>query len=800
MKDIITIIAEKPSVATEIGRIVGADEQHRDGVNGYVEGNGYAVTWAFGHLVTLKTPEEMGFGYGELPMLPEEWKTKIVGKKDKDGKTVVDPAIKKQLDIIKRLFSKSKTVIIATDAGREGELIFRYIYEYLGVEVPQLKRLWISALTKEDIREGLENLRDASEYAGLNAAAHLRSQSDWLIGYNASKALRLATLSTSFLSLGRVQTPTLGLICERFKENKNFVPTPFWKVEAETSRDGFELKAVSERDYKKETDAEDAMEATRDDGVLRVTEVSKRDVVTRPPLLYDLTSLQRAANSRHGLTAAETLKTAQSLYEKKLITYPRTGSSYIPETVYKNIQSLMQKTGGDPTFAKAAEAFENARLSRRCVDDSKVTDHHALLPTGVLPENITSWERIIWEMITERMYQAFGRDSISEATTIHLEGGGVPYLLKGSVMKTPGWKSIGKTDDEEDRKKDTDDDDQAMAALPHLEEGDCLKIEKIEVVKKTDKPKPIHTDSSLLKEMQTCGKNIEDEQAREAMKDVGLGTPATRDETIERMIRRGYVIRDKRKLLPTNLGQNIWEMVKGRIVANVETTGEWERDLALVEQGKLDPDVFDAQIREHTRAIVEDLKENCKALGGMASGIAAEKFECPFCGTEMKQGRYSIRCEEESGGCGYKVYKEVWGKKLSDTAIRALCAGKMTGIIKGFTSKNGKKFDAALAPDEENKGIKPVFPEKNEPEAESVNINCPCCGQKMEEGKWSYECACGFTIKKAYGGITLTAEQLMNLADGKTVWLKHMKNSKGKHFDAGLKADTDQKEIKFKWN
>lgn len=785
------IIAEKPSVAGGIAKIVGANTSKMDKACGYKEGNGYRVTWAFGHLVGLQSPEEMGFVSGVVPMLPEEWKTKVLGRRGKDGKVAPDPMVEKQMKTIKSLFDGADRIIVATDAGREGELIFRYIYEYLGCRTP-FDRLWISSLTDEAIRSGLASLKDGRQYDALSDAAHARSEADWLVGFNASRALRLATGFRGNLSLGRVQTPTLGMICERYDRNRNFVPTPFWVVEAQTGAGGTAFKTVSEQNYKVESDADKALALTIRAHQLVVESVEKKQKKTTPPLLYDLTALQRAANSKFGLTADDTLKTAQSLYEKKYLTYPRTGSRYIPDDVFKTIPSLLKKVEGVDRFGDAARALAGKKLCRKSVNDAKVTDHHALLPTENIPHDLSGNELKIWEMVCGRMLEAFGEDYVSDNTKVIFDAGGVKYKSTGSVPVLMGWKGVFGADavSESDKK----DDDEGDGRLPDLREGQVLPVGHAEKVQKTDKPLPIFTDASLLEAMETCGKKVDDEELREAMKDVGLGTPATRAATIEGLLMRNYIRRDGKKLVPTDFGLQVWGMVKGRKISDVATTGEWERDLAHVEQGRLPVKTFNDRIKDFVLEIIDDLNKNCKPLDGIsATGESART--CPVCGKQMKNGKFSIWCSEESGGCGLKIPREVCGKKLPATALSALCNGKKTAEIKGFKSKAGKVFSAALRVDLEAKKVAFVFDDK--PQAPKVEgLVCPKCGKPLSDGKYSLSCGCGLKINKSLCEVTFTANQLRDLVAGKEVNGIGFKGKKG-HFNAKVKFALDENKLKF---
>lgn len=788
------IIAEKPSVASSIAKIVGANTPHREGPCGYLEGHGYKVTWAFGHLVGLQSPSQMGFMHTDLPMFPKEWTTKILGKKDKSGKEEPDPMTRKQMKIIESLFLAADRIIVATDAGREGELIFRYIYEHLGCTTP-FSRLWISSLTDEAIRNGLNGLKDGHEYDSLSAAAHARSQADWLVGFNASKALSIFSGFKGVISLGRVQTPTLGLICRRYEENTSFVPTPYWVLKAKVSKGGLAFDVLSEKRYEKEDEADGDLATTKKACQLRVLEVEKKQTHTKPPLLHDLTSLQRAANGKYGLTADETLKTAQNLYEKKYLTYPRTGSRFIPNDVFSEIPKLIGDICGYAPFSAAAAALKGKKLCRKSVNDSKVTDHHALLPTGVIPKDMNDHERKIYDLVCGRMLEAFGEDHVADVTNAVLDAGGVRYKAHGSVPVHMGWKAVfGGEDEAENESRKDDDDENTAAVLPELLEEDLLPVESAVKLDKYTKPLPIYTDSSLLGEMETCGKRIDDEQTREAMKDVGIGTPATRAQTIEILIRREYVRREKKKLLPTELGLSVWNIVRDRKISDVKTTGEWERDLAKVEHGEIPAEQFDRGIREFVQDIIEDLKQNCTHLEGEKTRT------CPCCGKTMKNLKFNIVCDDKAGGCGYKVPREVAGKKLPEKAIDALCEGKATTKIKGFKSKSGKSFDAVIRPDMQTKEIKFVFDDAA-PAVRTEGLICPLCGREVKDEGMLISCECGLKLWKKICSKTLTEAEIKTIMSGKTAQVHGMVSKKtGKKFDAGVRLNKTEKTTELTFN
>lgn len=679
------VIAEKPSVAQDIAKILGANARK----DGYMEGNGYKVTWAFGHLVELAMPAEYGwegFKAENLPMIPETFK--LVPRQKKDGKKMsADPGVLKQLKIIKEVFAGSDEIVVATDAGREGELIFRYIYNYLHCKTP-FKRLWISSLTDKAIRDGFAKLRPGSEYDNLNTSAECRSQADWLVGLNASQALAIA--ANGNYSLGRVQTPTLRIVCERYLENKNFVPQPFWQLLAETEKAGVKLPVWSDMRYDQVELANQALAAVRQAGFLQVAKVERKEVRQEPPLLYDLTALQKEANTKLNFSADKTLSIAQSLYEKKVMSYPRTGSRYISEDVFEEMPERIALLGGYEPLAKQALAMRGMSLNKKSVDDKKVTDHHALIITENLPGagTLTADESKVYNLVASRMLEAFHAACVKDATTATLMAADVAFTLRGSIIKTPGWRSI------RNEVEEAADDKEEVGALPPLSEGETLPVMKVESVEKQTKPKPLHTESSLLAAMEMAAKDIEDEEERAAMKDIGIGTPATRAAVIETLFRREYIERQKKSLVPTNKGLAVYEIVKDKLISDVAMTGRWETALNRIADGQGKAEAFKGAIVQYTKQITQELLavQGDKLRSDAAVPVATVK--CPVCGGDVKLFPKLAKCSNEA--CDLKIWREIAGKKLSDKDLTTLLTKGKTGVIKGFKSKAGKKFDAAL--------------------------------------------------------------------------------------------------------
>ena len=667
------IIAEKPSVARDIARIVGANSKQ----DGYMEGCGYLVTWAMGHLIALAMPEAYGFtAYKakDLPIRPNPFQL-VVRQVRKDKEYISDPAALRQLKVIRSCFDKADRIIVATDAGREGELIFRYIYQHLGCRKP-FDRLWISSLTDKAIREGLSNLKPGSHYDNLYHSAKARSEADWLVGINASRALSIARRGG--YSLGRVQTPTLAMVCRRYIENRDFSSVPYWKLSALIEKEGVSLKAVGKEDYESEASAQTALATLRSQSRLTVESVARKVTHTSPPLLYDLTALQKEANRRQGFSADKTLSIAQSLYEKKITTYPRTGSRYISEDVFEEVPVLLRNIG---------KTLSNP-LNRHSVDNAKVTDHHAIIPTGETPSGLSADETTIYQMVVNRFIEAFSPDSEEERMQVRFTDGTDTFTWKAYRQISLGWKAVQKGKEVEAEKKE-DSDEQILSSLPNLTEGEVLSLVNADINEHKTKPKPLYTEATLLSAMENAGKEVEDAESKKAMAECGIGTPATRANIIETLILRDYICRDKKSIIPTEKGLAVYEIVKDKKIANAEMTGAWELALAAIEAGKMPSDKFSQGINSYVGTICEEL------LSLSSEQKSYPVYLCPKCG-QQSVGIYAkvAKCRHET--CGFHVFREVCGIHLSEDNIRDLINSGRTPILKGLTSKAGKKFNARL--------------------------------------------------------------------------------------------------------
>ena len=667
------IIAEKPSVARDIARIVGANSKQ----DGYMEGNGYIVTWAMGHLIALAMPEAYGFSVykaEDLPIRPNPFQL-IVRQIRKNKEYVSDPAALKQLKVIRSCFDKANRIIVATDAGREGELIFRYIYQYLDCKKP-FERLWISSLTDKAIREGLSNLKPRSSYDNLYHSAKVRSEADWLVGINASRALSIARKGG--YSLGRVQTPTLAMVCRRYIENRDFSSVPYWKLSVLTEKEGLSLKAIGCEDYEDKALAQTALATLRSQSRLKVESVARQVGHTAPPLLYDLTALQKEANRRHGFSADKTLSIAQSLYEKKITTYPRTGSRYISEDVFEEVPVLLRKIG---------KTLSNP-LNRHSVDNAKITDHHAIIPTGETPSGLSTDETTIYQMVVNRFVEAFSPNSEEERMLVRFTDGTNTFTWKACRQISLGWKAVQKGKEVEAEKKE-DSDEQILSSLPNLMEGEVLPLVDAEITEHKTKPKPLYTEATLLSAMENAGKEVEDAESKKAMAECGIGTPATRANIIETLILRDYIRREKKAIIPTEKGLAVYEIVRDKKIANAEMTGSWELALAAIEAGQMPADKFAQGINSYVGTICEEL------LSLTPEQKSYPVYRCPKCG-QQSVGIYAkvAKCRHET--CGFHVFREVCGIHLSEDNIRDLISSGRTPILKGLTSKAGKKFNARL--------------------------------------------------------------------------------------------------------
>lgn len=683
------IIAEKPSVAREIAQLLNAHERKE----GYLKGNNYCVTWALGHLVSLAMPEDYGirgFEKASLPIFPNPFKLEP-RKIKKANQYQPDSSALKQLKVIETLVQQCDSIIVATDAGREGELIFRYIYEYLQYRKP-FERLWISSLTEKAIKEGFNALQKGSHFDGLYQAAQARSEADWLVGINASQALSIAAHQDIY-SLGRVQTPTLALICKRFEDHNRFTQRKYWQIQLKHRKEYIDFTSLSEGQWEEKKQAEQVQKSIEREGTATVEDVSITTIKEQPPLLFDLTELQKEANRKLGLTADEVLQTAQKLYENKFITYPRTGSKYIPEDLWSEIPELVRIINQNPVFQKATSTLKFGNFNKRIVNDLKVTDHHGLLPTPKIPSALKASEKAIYEMIVYRMLESLSESCSKEISHIKLKALHYELSIKGSKILMKGWRAIKEmlSDIPSDTIKNIDraTDQEPLIELPEFKVGDILKISQADLQEKITQPPKLYTEADLLSAMEHAGRQVEDEDYQKALKNIGIGTPATRASIIETLLSRSYISRKNKSLLPTEKGLKVYELVKDKKIANVEMTAEWEIALDQIEKGQLNKDEFMNDIQNYTVAITNEL---------LSLNIPQEnipELQCPKCQQQNLIIKDKIvKCPDER--CNWILFRNICGVQLTTDHITSLITKQKKPLIKNMKSKNGKRFDAFI--------------------------------------------------------------------------------------------------------
>lgn len=780
------IIAEKPSVARSIAAVIGATTRR----DGYLEGNGYQVTWAYGHLITLCEPREP-WSIASLPIIPEKWQTEPVGRFMK-GKRQPDSGIMKQLRTISTLFKTASQIICATDSGREGQLIFRYIYEYLSendnIRTP-CKRLWISSLTDKAIKEGMAHLLPDSHFNHLSDAAKGRAQADWLVGMNATRSLTLTiqarNAGSEVYSIGRVQTPTLCMVCKRYFENRDFISSPYYILSVQTEKEKKILTAKNPTKFKTREEAQHIITKVTRHKALFVTNVTRKDTSEAPPLLFDLTSLQQAANIKNGLSANETLTAAQSLYEAGYITYPRTGSRYIPDDVYDELPRLLCQLRQYDTYAIHIPSLQSTGLSRRSVDTGKITDHHAILPTGTLPgNNLNKNEQVIYDLVISRLLESISMPCLKSVTNITLispDCPDYPFYIRGYTITSPGWYIIRRLKDTNEKNEDEE------PELPLILQNEQLPLLQVTLLDKKTKAPALLTEAALLSMMESCGKEIENDEEREAIKALGIGTPATRAAIIENLLSRNAIARVKKSLIPTGKGIAIYDNVKDLSLANVSLTGKWEHALQLVEQGKLPIDLFNEQIITFTHQIVRELTgpdiKFCEIPRSGETGTI-----CPKCKKQqLKIYPNRVFCPDDK--CNFYFYPIIAGRQLTNQDITALCEKGKTEVLHGFKSKAGKSFSKALEFDEH---FKPVF--VNEPVQIASDFLCPRCKSALFISPTCLFCKgpeCKFVLFRTVSGHLLTDKEIIGLFTYKRTDVITFQGKKGKLFKAYLTLTED---------
>jgi DNA topoisomerase III len=695
------VIAEKPSVGRDLAAALPGDfKQSKDKT--HIDGDQFVISWAVGHLVGLAAPDEYDpklkrWRFADLPILPEAFKL-----------VPVDERSKKQLQAVHRLMRDDEIELIvnACDAGREGELIFAYLFETAGVDRP-VKRLWLSSMTRTAIQEAFEHLRPGSEMAQLEAAARSRSEADWVVGMNATRAasIRLRAAFDGAVSLGRVQTPTLALVARREEEIRAFKPEPYWLVEAAFEPD--ESRAYSGRYLGGKRIAEDLAERIVEEvrgGSGEITKLEKKEERERPQLLYDLTSLQRHANTLFGFSARRTLAAAQRLYEEhKAITYPRTSSRFLPSDQIPEIKPTAGLVGRNAEYAKAAEyvrSLDKLPLGR-VVNDEKVHDHHALIPTRAEHDlgRMGSDERKVYDLVARRFLAIFHPEAVFERTRVETTVAEHVFRTSGRRLIEAGWKSVYGEEAQDERRGD--DDSGGDQVLPRLEQGETVTVTDVQSLRKETQPPRRFTEASLLGAMETAGKDIDDAELREAMKDSGIGTPATRAAIIERLIDVGYIERDGRALVSTDKGIQVIRLLGSHPLTSPELTGDWERRLGLIEHGEDSRAAFMSDIAKFTTETVQELDK--------LRDVKIERANlgpCPVCGRDVIENRKGYSCwSKDDPGCGFVIWKRKAGKILPVSVVKELMAtGKTAKPVTGFRGRSGRTFRAKLKLEQNEEG------------------------------------------------------------------------------------------------
>src|SRR5215213_4733739 len=708
------VVAEKPSVARDLASTLpGSFKQAKDKT--HLEGEDYVVTWAVGHLVGLAPPDEYDpklkkWRYADLPILPDKFK--LIPNDERAGK---------QLRAIHRLMADDEveTIINACDAGREGELIFAYVYDLAPVHKP-VQRLWLSSMTKTAIREAFEHLRPGEELKSLEEAARSRSEADWLVGMNATRAasIRLRAAFDGAVSLGRVQTPTLALVARREEEIRNFVPEPYWLVEARFEAEGerrYTGRYLGGKRLPNEDEARAIVEAVTGQAG-EITKLEKKEEREQPQLLYDLTSLQRHANSLYGFSARRTLAAAQRLYEEhKALTYPRTNSRFLTGDMVAEIKPIAELVGHNGQYKQASEyvlGLDSLPLGR-VVNDAKVQDHHAIIPTRSEHDlgRMGQDELKVYDLATKRFLAIFHPEAVYERTRVETTVAEQVFRTSGRRLIEAGWKAVYGEEVDQPRGEDDTGGDQL---LPKLDQGEPVQTLEVESIRKETQPPRRFTDASLLGAMETAGKEVEDAELREAMKDSGIGTPATRASIIELLVNREYIERDGRSLIATEKGIQVIRLLNGHQLTSPELTGSWEKRLGLIEQGEDSRASFMRDIAKFTTETVGELDK--------LKGVQIERAKlgpCPVCGREIGENRKGYSCwSREDPGCGFVIWKRKAGKSLPVSVAKELIeslrqsrergeepgVGRTEKAVTGFRGRSGRTFRAKLRLEQTDEG------------------------------------------------------------------------------------------------
>ncbi|MCL7763847.1 DNA topoisomerase 3 [Polaribacter sp. Z014] len=768
-------IAEKPSVAREIASILGANTKR----DGYYEGNGYAVTYTFGHLCTLLEPKDYkphwkSWDLNNLPMLPERFDTKVTG----------DAGIKKQFNIVKSLFEKADVIINCGDAGTEGELIQRWVINQCGYKGKVL-RLWISSLTEEAIKEGFNNLKPAEQYDNLYYAGYSRAIGDWLLGLNAT---RLYTVKfggfKQVLSVGRVQTPTLAMLVNRYFEIENFKPQPYWELQTTYRNTLFNYE---DGRFLKQEDGQVLANKVKESD-FEIVSVTKKKGKEYAPKLFDLTGLQVYCNNKFGFSADETLKMVQKLYEMKVVTYPRVDTTFLPNDVYPKIAGILSKL---TNYSELTEPLLGKKIkkSKRVFDDKKVTDHHAIIPTGI-QGNLQYNQQQVYDIITRRFIGVFYPDSDVSNTSVIGKAADVPFKTTGKEILTKGWRVAFETEESKIKKEMNE-----KTTLPSFVKGEKGPHEPSFLEKETKPPRNF-TEASLLRAMETAGKQVDDDEMRELMKENGIGRPSTRASIIETLFRRKYIERKKKLVLPTQTGIDLINIIDNELLKSAELTGRWEKRLKEIERGEFNAGTFINNMKKMVDELVYEVRSNTskKRISSNSSVVVSEKKQsassktksskkqvagktCPKCKKgHILKGSSAFGCSEYKNNCDLKIPFEIYGKKVSENQLIRLIDKGCTTNLKGFKTNNGSVEGLIRFDDDFSLKLEPKQKVANSSSVEksSDKIICPKCKKgTILKGKTAYGCSnykngCDFVftfenIKKIANGKPLTKELVLKI-------------------------------------
>lgn len=814
-------IAEKPSVAREIAHVLGAKTKR----DGFFEGNGYQVTWTFGHFCQLCEPDDYNpywkrWHLPDLPLLPARFDIKLIGKK----------GVEQQFKIIQKLLETADEVINCGDAGQEGEVIQRWVLHQARYRKP-FKRLWISSLTEDAIRQGFAQLRDGSEFDQLYQAGKSRAIGDWLLGINATRLFTLKyAQGRQLLSLGRVQTPTLAMIVQRHLEILNFKSEPFWELKTVYREVVF--SSTSGR-FKEEDKAMAVLEQIKPAEFVIIDMETKKGTESSPRL-FDLTSLQVDCNNKFGMSADETLKTVQSLYEKKVVSYPRVDTTFLPDDIYPKIPGILS---GLREYQNLTQPLLGTKIrkSAKVFNNNKVTDHHAIIPTGAAAGSLYGPEARVFDLIAKRFIAAFYPDCIVSNTVVNGQAAKHDFRAKGKQILEPGWRVVYAQDENKGAPKPVtksapdggEEKEEELAVLPHFDAGERGPHEPLLDRKSTSPPKDF-TEALLLRAMETAGKQIDDDELKEALKENGIGRPSTRAAIIETLFKRNYIRKEKKKILPTQMGIDLIQVIKNPTLKSAEMTGQWEKKLRQIEAGEFAPEAFMQELKNLVLEMVQEVKQDNHTVTIQPQESAAKPEEkkssekasktkkeaknsaaptaglgaCPLCKTgHVMKGSTAYGCVRFKEGCQFRLPMVYAGKAVSDKHVQALLKKGKSAVVKGFEGAgSGETFDGhfVLSPNHELQAVKVEAREKK-----PLVIICPKCSQgQMLKGKAAFGCSrfkegCQFMVPFEIHGKVLPEAQINALMlKGKTAKIKGFTSPKtGNKFEAALKLNEEYKVV-----